>query len=253
MTHLKHCLLLFALLLSACAKLTTPLAGDYRATIKINGGEIPLQLRVATENEATQVWLLQNDEMLPATEVQVKDNNLYATLPAGAGQLKASISRNTLKGELQLNDSEGKAHHFPFSSQLNKTYRFVEQASTDNADVSGFWQLTAISPNHFSAPVTLHLKQTFDAIDGKLIINQNNETLTVYGQTHGDDVYLGGIGAGRAVLFKGRVNTQGQLEGQLWINASNGTAALATSIKDVEPDTQEGLRQVALPWAVPTR
>lgn len=253
MTQLKHCLLLFALLLAACAKLTMPEPGEYRATVAINGGEIPLQLRVATENGTTQVWLLQNEKALPATEVQVKDNNLYATLPAGAGQLKASISRNTLKGDLQLTDPQGKVHHFPFSAQLNKTYRFVEQSSTDNADISGFWQLTANSPDHFSTPVTLHLKQSFDAIDGKLIINQSNETLTVYGQAHGDEVYFGSIGLGRALLFKGRVNTQGQLEGQLWINASTGAAALATAIKDVEPETQDGMRQVALPWAVPTR
>lgn len=253
MTQLKHCLLLFSLLLAACTKLSAPVAGDYRATVKINGEEIPMQLRVAIENGTPQVWLLQNEAALPATEVQVNNNTLHATLPAGAGQLNANMSRNALQGELQLTDPQGKTHRFPFSAQLNKTYRFVEESSTDNADVTGFWQLTTNNADHFSAPVTLQLNQSFDAIDGQLMITQSNETLTLYGQTHGDDVYLSGIGSGRAVLFKGRVNAQGQLEGQLWINASDGAAALATPIKDASPETQEGMRQVALPWAVPTR
>ena len=253
MTRLRLLLPLFALIFAGCAKLSAPVTGDYRATVSINGGDIPFQLRIATDSDKTQLWLLQDGEALPASQLHIKDHTLYATLPLGAGQLTTTISSDSLKGELQLTDAQGKAHQLPLTAQLNQTFRFVEQSSTDNIDVSGYWQLSAISPEHFNAPVTLQLKQSFDAVDGKLILNQPNESLHVYGQTHGDDVYFGCIGAGRAVLFKGHINAQGNLEGQLWVNNSDAIAAVATPIKEAEAEHPESLRQVALPWAVPTR
>ena len=253
MTRLRYFLPILALLSAACTKLSAPVAGDYRATVEINGGEIPFQLRIATEGGDTQLWLLQDGESLPTTELHVKDQTLQATLPSGGGQLKANINADGLKGDLQLTDPQGNTHRFPFIARLNEHYRFIQQSSTDNIDVSGNWQLSAISPDHFSAPVTLRLKQSFDTVDGKLIIDQTNKTLYVYGQAHGDEVYFGSIGAGRAILFKGHINTQGLLEGELWMNGSSGTPAIATPIKESESENQDGLRQIALPWAVPTR
>jgi hypothetical protein len=153
---------------------------------------------------------------------------------------------------LRLTDLQGKLQTLPFSASLEQHYRFQEKSSTDNADVSGYWQLEAISPNHFSAPVTLQLQQTHDAIDGQLLL-ADGKPLSIYGQAQGDAVYLSSLSPGRALLFKGQVNAQGELQGELWTNLSTAQTAVARRVKDGAVANEETLRKVALPWAVPTR
>ena len=253
MSKFRHFLTLFILILVGCTKLSMPVAGQYRATIETPSGFIPVELRITNEGGTTQLWLVQNGESTPASELQLKDHGLQATLPRGGGQLKVTIARNTLEGQIDITDPEGQQHHLPIKARLNQPYRFIEQSLTDNADVSGHWQFSPTGADPFNSKITLQLTQSFDSIDGRLIIDGTSKSLYLYGQAHGDDVYLSSLSEGRALLFKGHVNSQGNLEGQLWINSSSGIAVLGTHINDAEPENQETLRRVALPWAVPTR
>ena len=253
MSKLRLLFPLLALLSTGCSRLDGPVAGDYRAVVEVKGGQVPLELRIGSQGGTPQLWLLQDGDALAATAVQFHEGVLEAQLPEGAGNLKVSFSRKQLKGELQIADPLGKTETLPFNAELNQRFRFVAQASTDNADISGYWQLSAISPDHFSAPVTLQLRQSFDAVDGKLILDQGSKPLTLYGQANGDDVYLSALSQGRTLLFKGKVDQHGDLQGQIWINSSQAQPAIATRIKDEQPDNEEVVRKVALPWAVPTR
>ena len=247
--------ILFVLSSAGCTKLTTPTAGNYRATIEIGGGTIPFELKVETKDGTPHLWLLQNSEAFAATDLRIKDHRLLATLPNGAGQLNAAIGQNSLEGELQLTDPRGEVHQFPFRASLDSPYRFVAESSTDNADVSGYWQLSTSRTDPLSTPITLQLTQSFDAIDGKQITASSATPQYIYGQAHGDDIYLSALSAGQAWLFISHVNSQGNLEGKLWINSSDSLAAEAIPMKEGIPEleNQDELRQVGLPWAVPTR
>lgn len=245
--RLKLLIPLCALLLSACNQLATPLAGDYRAYVELSGGAVPFTLKI---DDNAQLWLVQNGEAQAASQLKLVQGSFTATLPNGVGTLQANIGRNKLQGELRL-PTQGKAQVLPFTAELNKSYRFIEKVSTDNADVSGQWQLHAISPAHFSTAVTLELLQKHDAIDGQLLLPDGKKVF-VYGQAHGDDIYLSCLGQGTAMLFKGNVNTKGELQGKLWINLSEAHAAVAARMQE-KPIEEDTLRQVALPWEVPTR
>jgi hypothetical protein len=255
MRTLKILVPLLALWLAACSKLSAPVAGDYRAYVELRGGQVPFVLRVGNEGGVTRLWRIQDGEPVAATEVRIQDGTLQAQLAQGAGALRVSIGRKTLKGELRITDPQGKLQVLPFAADLGQTYRFVEHSSTDNADVSGYWQLEAISPNHFSAPVTLQLSQTHDGIEGQLLPSDPSMGQSVHlsGQVQGDEVYLGSVDQGRALLFKGKVNAQGELQGELWINLSSAQTAFARRMNDTPAATEEVLREVALPWAIPSR
>lgn len=257
MTKLRLLIPLLALLLSACARLDTPTPGDYRAYVELRGGQVPFVLRVSNEGARPQLWLVRDGAAVPATGVQSKQGAISAQLPNGSGSLQATIRRKTLKGEVRITDPQGMTQTLPFAAELNQSWRFVEQAGTDNADVSGYWQLEAISPNHFATPVIMQLSQTHDAIDGQLLPDsglESGQRLQLYGQVNGDEVYLGGLGQGRALLFKGKVNAQGELQGDLWTNLSTAQPAVARHTTEATlSEETEALRQVALPWAVPTR
>lgn len=256
---LKAILSLLALtsLLSACGKLDTPTPGTYRAYVNLRGGEVPFELQVKKQDGAPTLAVMRAGEQLPITDLVLQEGNLVGQLPDAAGTLHATISRGELKGEVRLVDTQGKPQTLPFAAeQLDQPYRFIEQASTDNADISGYWQLEAISPEHFAAPVTVQLEQHFDAVDGQLHL-PDGKMLALLGQVHGDEVYLSALGQGRALLLKGKVNKQGELQGELWTNLSNakhwGAKRMLDESAAALQQHEEPVRKVALPWAIPTQ
>lgn len=245
--------LIFTAVLGACSKVATPLPGSYRAYVETQGGEAPFQLQVSTAHGKPMLDVVYADEAQPATNLVLHDGSLQAELPQAAGTLNASLSRSGMKGELKLVDSQGKPQTLPFTAQLHKDYRFVERPSTDNADVSGYWQLQPASSQHFAAPVTLRLTQRFDAVDGQLLSNE--QTLPLMGQVHGDEVYLSSLAAGRALLIKGKVDTHGDLSGELWINSNPGEQWQAKRMNAEQSaaleDSAESMQPVVRHWAVP--
>lgn len=244
-------------LLSACAKLDAPQPGRYRAELELAGGKAPLLLQIDGDSPQLRVALVNGDALLDAADATVREHQLHATLPNGAGEIQARFRSKTLHGEWRLRDAQGNATVLHFSAKLNAHYRFVEQPSTDNADVSGDWTLH--NTGHIGAPV-LQLTQTHDAIDGSMQL-PGSAARMIFGQVHGDDVYLTAIGNGEVWLLRGRVNAQGNLQGQLWINAGAAQSwsaqrqeAHADAAVAVEPnDAPDQTRTVAFPWAIPTK
>jgi len=251
-------LCLVSVALAACSKLAAPLPGHYRAAIELKGGEAPVQLQIAQQNGQVQLSLLNGDDTVNATEVSVQNGELHALLPKHAGELQATFTSQGLSGKWQLADTQGKTTTLPFTARLDARYRFIDKAATDNADLTGYWQLdhsvqlTAQQASANAMPIVLNLKQTHDAVDGVLIVS-DSEQLNLCGQVHGDDVYLSAIGAGQIVLFKGKVNSHGELEGKLWRNSS--AAQPWTAKRNLDQPTLDavgdGARQVAFPSAVP--
>ena len=75
----------------------------------------------------------------------------------------------------------------------------------------------------------------------------------VTGQIHNEDVYLAAYCKTQLWLFKGKVNQQGELEGDSWCNHQPAQHWLAKHTVDAIDPTEDASRRVTLPWAVPTR
>lgn len=243
-------------LLGACSRLDAPEPGVYRAYVQLRGGQAPFKLQISERQGSTVLDIVRDGEVRSATDLKLQDGELTAQLPDAAGVLRADIGRGRLQGELRLTDPQGASQTLPFAADRGRHDRFVADVSTDNADVTGYWLLEAIGPEHFPAPVTVQMTQRFDAVDGQLRL-PDGKTIDLLGQVHGDAVYLSALGQGRAVLFKGSVNAQGELQGELWINLSDAMQAVARRMTDEQAaalqDNEEQMRKVALPWNVPTR
>ena|GEM_PF-1835755 len=241
--------------LSACHRLDKPVPGTYRAHINLRGGEVPFVLQIDEQQHTPVVSIKHGDTLVPATGLKLQDGALDVELPDAIGALHAEMGRDELHGELRLTDSHGKPVVLPFAAELNKPYRFIETPLSDNADIAGYWILEAISPEHFAEPVTLHLEQRFDAVDGQLRLPDGKQ-LTVFGQMHGDEVYLSALGYGRVLLFKGKVDARGELQGEVWANLSNVKTWVAKRMSEelaqaaAEQENSQ-VNRVALPWAIP--
>ncbi len=264
---LVRCLVLglLALWLTACSRLDAPEPGDYRAVLNLKGGELPLLLKItppassgnASENapgnapiNTVSLALLAGDQTFNANQVAIQNGKLTAEW-AGLGTLSGEFSTQGIRGELRIKAANGHVVALPLTARRDQPYRFTEQSSSDNADVSGSWQLEALSTDHFNTPMLMQLRQQHDQVDGSIQLPEGG-VIGVIGQTRGDDVWLGLLGQGRAVLLKGKVNDRGELQGEFWVNLESAQPWIArhdhhTSATDVAD------RQVGMPWAVPVR
>lgn len=241
--------------LAACAKPDAPVAGRYRATLELSGGEAVLWLDIT--NEPQPHLIVVSDGQSLSGEIHIQNGELQATLPNRIGKLQAKFRNTALRGEWRLTDVRGQTITLPFHATLDADYRFIERSLTDNADVSGVWSLHA--PPLTTEPTTndaassiLQLVQTHDAVDGRL--PTDGDSPVIFGQVHGDDIDFTVIGDAQVALFKGTVDKHGELHGKFWLNrdeAREWSAQRMTNQVGVTPD--DATRKIAFPWAIPTQ
>lgn len=246
---------LLTLWLTACSRLNAPEPGDYRAVLNLKGGELPLLLTVTPATNATDgisLSLRVGDHTFTAQQVTAHEGKLTVEWTE-LGTLSGEFSTQDIHGELRIVGTNGKPVALPFSAQRAQHYRFIEKSLSDNADVSGNWQLEALSADHFNVPVPMQLHQQHDQVDGSIELPQGG-VIGVIGQTHGDDVLLGMLGQGRAVLLKGKVNEHGELQGEFWVNLGSAHPWMARRDQQATMASRDVTdRQLGMPWAVPVR
>jgi len=244
---------LLALWLAACSRLDTPEPGDYRAVLNLRGGELPVQLKVtpASGTAPVRLSLIVGDQTFNSAEIKAVDGRLTVRWD-DLGTLSGKFTADNLQGELRVAGADGKPVALPFAARRDQSYRFIEKSASDNADISGSWQLEALSEDHFNVPVIMQLHQQHDQVDGDVHL-PNGVTIGVIGQTHGDAVSLGLVGHGRAVLLKGKVDAHGELKGEFWVNLGSAHPWIARVDHHGSAADNVANRQVGMPWAVPVR
>lgn len=231
--------------MAGCSKANGPQQGIYRASVALQGGEVPMQLRIDRQDSTTQLWVIERDAVAQATDLHVDGNELQAVLPHDLGQLKVRFDRNSLNGELRVTAGNGE-QAFPVHAKRDEQYRFFKDSLSDNADVSGTWRLELGAS---SQPVAL--TQTYDSVDGH--IKLQDTPCDIAGQMHNDDTYLAVFCRSAFWLLKGSVNGQGELEGDAWRNNDAPIRWHAKRSDEPVIDQDDPSRHVSLPWAVPTR
>lgn len=217
-----------AVLAGCVGKLDEPRSGGYRAVVELpSGGELPFLLEIGTESDALQLWVVTGDDKRPATGVKAQDGLLTAQLPDGLGTLNASVRRSGLSGQLELVDAQGGRQTLSLEAKYGASHRFFDKSATDNADVSGRW--TFECPGE-TRGFTAELRQSHDNVDG-VASPAGGSAMTVWGQVRNDEVFLGGLGNGRALLYKAHMNKKGQLEGKFWEGANKAQTCSGMRLK----------------------
>lgn len=205
--------------IAACGRpVDEPHAGRYRATLQLPGGEAPFGLEVSKENNRFVLYLENATERTRVDNVTLGNGELSAVFPGYENSLQARISRDRLEGTVTLIKDQSKEQVIPFQAQLQDKsaapYRFYEEPVTDNADLAGRWAMTLTSDGK-SNPAVAILEQQHDRITGT-VMTPTGDHRFLEGQVHGDEAQLSTFAGGLAYLYKVKVNTQGELEGEMW-------------------------------------
>jgi len=88
--------------------LTSRPSAANRAVLQLPGGEAPVGLDIAREQNAYVLYLLNGAERTRVSSVQVANGELAATFPGYENTLRARIERNALDGAVTLIKAGGK-------------------------------------------------------------------------------------------------------------------------------------------------
>lgn len=224
--------------LTACSggPVDQPQTGLYRAALRLPGGEAPFGLEVLQEDKRLVLYLVNATERTRVDNVTLADGELSAVFSGYENSLQARLFRDRLEGTVTLIKDHGQEQVIPFEARLNQNYRFYKEPLTDNADLSGRWEMTLTSDGKSGAAVAI-FEQQHDRITGT-VMTPTGDHRFLEGQVHGDEAQLSTFAGGLAYLYKVKVSSRGELEGEMWQGLASHSTVMARRNEDA---TLEGV------------
>lgn len=242
--YLRSCALFACWLvtLTGCGRpADEPQPGVYRATLRLPGGEAPFGLEIEQQNNRFVLYLVNATERTRVDNVTLANGELTATFPGYENTLRTKMYRDRLEGTVTLIKDQSKEQVIPFAARRDQTFRFHEDALTDNADLAGRWQMTLSSGGKDTAAIAI-FEQQHDRLTGT-VLTPTGDHRFLEGQVRGDEAQLSTFAGGLAYLYKLKVNSHGELEGEMWQGLASHSTVRAKRNEDAtleghEPDTQ---------------
>jgi peroxiredoxin len=209
--------------------------GSYRAVLESPGGELPFGLDVAREESGLVLYLVNGKERVRVPEVVVEAGKLTARMPGYENALTAKISGDDLEGEVTLVRAGGQRQTMPLRARRGEAWRFVDEPLTDNADFSGRWSVTFKDDKGSTSPGVAEFEQMFGTVTGT-ILAPTGDYRFLTGDAHGDELQLSRFDGAQAHLFRAKLNSRGELEGQHWSGNFGHERFVAARNPDAELD-----------------
>jgi len=222
--------------------------GNYRAVLKLPGGELPFGLELMREGANTAAYLTVDDsgataDGRPAVGRRIKFERVIADgrtlkilIRGDDSQILASSGGSGLEGEWVMRDAEHREHRLSFAATRGANYRFFETPATDNADISGRWSATFTSASGTETQI-VDLAQSHAEVGGRMSLS-GNASRRLTGEVHNDDVYLSSFDGAQAFLYKAAVLKDGTLRGEFWSATGERGRWTARHEPPTPPDNQ---------------
>lgn len=204
-----------AIVASCSSRVQQPVAGVYRASVKLPGGDAPFKLEIARENGAVILYLANGSERTRVPNVTVQDGELHAVFPGYENSLRAELHRDKLVGNVTLIKTGGVEQVIPFAAQLGDAGRFFDTADADNADVAGRWDVSFTDDEGKTSKGVALLEQTHDRVTGT-VMTPTGDHRYLEGQIRDNELLLSTFAGGLPYLYKIEVDSHGALQGEYW-------------------------------------
>jgi thiol-disulfide isomerase/thioredoxin len=193
---------------------TAPKMGQYRAVLKIPGGDLPFGLELTHEGPAIVGYLENGKERVKLTDVEIQGSHLTIRMPGYMTRLDADASGDQLQGEVFLDKLGGKDQHIPLHATWGAAYRFFEAPASGNADMSGRWAVTLVDEGASELAVG-EFTQNQDVLTGTFLTPTGDQRFLA-GEVRGDELYLSTFDGAHAFLYTAKIGADGTLAGDYW-------------------------------------
>ena len=189
--------------------------GTYRVVLQTPGGELPFGLELKQQDSGLIGYLVNGQERLQLSDVKITGSHLEIRMPGYENVLTADAAGNELQGEVFLVKLNGKNQHVPLHAALGQDFRFFENASSDNADVSGRWAVKFIDDSGTPEAAVGEFSQSHDVVSGTILTTTGDHRYLA-GQVKGDELYLSTFDGAHVFLYKAKIIPDGSLDGDWW-------------------------------------
>ena len=242
---------LIAGLLVACGSpVTAPIdastlaTGNWRATLSLPSGELPVTMQIETENGSPVAYFVNGRDRMRASEVRFENRTLTIRMPGFENTLTAKLQAGELVGEVLMIKDGAKQQHVPFHAKPNQTWRFFETPDTKPIDVSGRWAVEFNDAGKKSIAVA-EFSQTGAEVTGTFLTPTGDHRYLA-GEVRAQVLSLSVFDGGHAFLYRATLGANGELAGDFWsglkhhetwtahrdANASLGASESATAMRD---------------------
>jgi len=185
--------------------------GTWRATITVQGHELPFGLEISKDNANGYDLFLRNaDEKLLLDEVSIEGDTLNATLHIFDANIKAKIDGDKLTGYFIKNYDPGYRH--AFKAVFGENYRFTAEDNAHPADFSGKYAVTFVGKSDTTLAVGI-FQQFGDSVTGTFL-TPTGDYRYLQGDVVGDTLHLSAIDGNHAYLFTAYKSGDNTLAGE---------------------------------------
>jgi thiol-disulfide isomerase/thioredoxin len=232
--------LIFAVLLVGCMakgrEERSLKTGIWRATIAVQGHELPFGLEIVTDSNGGYDFYIQNaSERLRLDEVTIEGDTVNAALHIFDANIKAKIDGNELTGYFIKNYDPGYKH--AFQATFGQTHRFSGKSNADAPDFTGKYAVTFLHESDTTVAVGI-FQQAGDSVTGTFL-TPTGDYRYLQGNVVGDTLHLSTFDGNHAYLFTAYKRDDNTLAGQYY--SGKAWHETWTAIKDEQaklPDAE---------------
>ncbi len=213
-------------------------SGIWRATIEIQGRELPFNFEVAKSGSGdVNIHLMNADERILLDEVTVKSDCVDIVLHVFDANIKARIKGDTLQGLFIKNYT--KDYRVPFQAVYGQSYRFAKSANhLDLPDFTGKYEVKFIHEQDTTPAIAIFHQQE-DSVTGTFL-TPTGDYRYLQGNVVNGTLQLSTFDGNHAYLFTATKLINGTLSGKYysgktwmesWIAEKNENATLPDAEK----------------------
>lgn len=212
----RYLVVITTLALAACGKKTETIdtlkTGMWRATIEIQGQQLPFNFELTKDNDGGyDIYIRNADERLLLDEVNVTGDSVNIGLHIFDANIKAAIKGDTLQGEFIKNYE--KDFNIPFTAVYGQTFRF--EKVKDQKDVPDFSGKYAVTFTHeFDTTKAVGIfKQQGDSVTGTFL-TPTGDYRYLQGNVVNGLMQLSTFDGNHAYIFRATKKEDGSLTGE---------------------------------------
>ncbi|HNR21874.1 MAG TPA: TlpA disulfide reductase family protein [Steroidobacteraceae bacterium] len=191
------------------------LAGQYRATLQLPGGELPFGFELVRLGDRNLIYLQNGAERLAVEDVTLAGDTLEARMPGYENRISAKAEGAALRGELLLVKRGGANQVIPFIAERGVTHRFFATPAASAGSVSGRWAVTFAEADGKTSPGVAEFRQEGAAVTGT-ILTPTGDHRYLAGEMRGNELYLSTFDGAHAYLYRAQLAADDTLAGTFW-------------------------------------
>jgi len=179
----------------------SPLTGNWRLAMNLNGDTLPFNFTLDTTNGAYQIVIMNAEERIDVDNIRFENDSLFIELPVFESIFKlAIVDSSTLIGEW-VNFYKSDDYKISVTAKHGADSRFYYSKTTVANDLSGTYEVT-FGEKENSLPNSIGMfEQTGNIINGTFA-TETGDYRYLEGVVDGDSLFLSTFDGSHAFLFK---------------------------------------------------